>query len=193
MIANSDKEASRVGLWDKRYEGEYQRRMYADPRTAKMAAVYLRHPQINVIEDWGCGFGGFKQYIREGQEYIGVDGSKSKYVDKIVDLETYRSRVDAVHMRHILEHNPNWEVVLQNALASFKKRMVLTLVTPFVKKTQMLNEYPNFCGTDYTMVDIAFRLEDITQYFNHLLWHGIYNINTNSQYNCEHIFYLERV
>ena len=192
-MVNYQDQLSRVNLWDAIYNGKHERKMYDDPRTAEMAARFLRNAQIHEIEDWGCGHGGFKDFIRKDQNYIGIDGSKSKYADKIVDLENYRSTVDAIHMRHVLEHNPKWELVLQNALLSFKKRMVLTLFTPLVEETIILNEYPNFLKTGVTMIDIAFRVEDITKYFKGIKWNALFNLNTKTWYNVEHIFYLERI
>ena len=192
MVNYNDKR-SRVDLWNAVYSGKHERKLYHDPRTGELAANYLQHPQIHNIEDWGCGHGGFKKYIGEDQQYIGIDGSKSNYADKIVDLENYRSNVDAIHMRHVLEHNPNWELVLQNALVSFKKRMVLTLFTPLVEETLILNEYPNFLNTGVTMIDIAFKKEDITKHFNGIKWNALFNLNTETQYDIEHIFYLEHI
>jgi len=46
-------------------------------------------------------------YIWPHQSYIGIDGSNTKYADKIEDLVLYKTKVDAIHMRHVLEHNEN--------------------------------------------------------------------------------------
>jgi hypothetical protein len=166
--------------------------MYADPLTAKKAAAFFKHPDIKTIEDWGCGYGGFKKFIGFRQKYIGVDGSQTKYADKLVDLETYRSKVDAVHLRHVLEHNPNWEKILDNALASFTKRMVLTIFTPFGDETRILTEYPDFSGAEVVMVDIAFKRDDIVSRFAKLEWTSEEDLKTKTQYNVEHIFYLTK-
>lgn len=191
-MSSSSIEGSRVGLWNRKYSKQRWRRMYGDPSTAKKAAAFLKQPDIKTIEDWGCGHGGFKRLIGFRQTYIGIDGSKTRYADKIADLETYRSTVDAIHMRHVLEHNPNWQAVLNNALASFTKRMVLTLFTPFVEKTHVIAEYPDFTGTGVVMVDVAFRREDIVSRFEGISWTSEENLKTRTQYDVEHIFYLSK-
>ncbi|NJN39859.1 MAG: class I SAM-dependent methyltransferase [Gammaproteobacteria bacterium] len=144
------------------------------------------------MEDWGCGLGGFKHCIDERQRYAGVDGSQSPYADLIVDLERYASSADAIHMRHVLEHNPGWPRILASALESFRKRMVLTLFTPFQNPTQVIARYPNFNGTGVEMVDIGFAREDIVRPFSDLRWFSIENIRTDTQYGVEHMFFLEK-
>ena len=122
---------SRLGLWNKWYEKVSQKVVYHDPTTAKLAASFINQDNIFIVEDWGCGLGGFENYIGEHQTYIGLDGSNTQFASKIVDLEYFTSSVDAVHMRHVIEHNIAWQAVLENALFSFNKRMALTLFTPY--------------------------------------------------------------
>ena len=78
-----------------------------------------------IIEDWGCGMGWFKQFVKS--KYIGLDGSKTPHSDKKVDLTKYKSSVDGIFMRHILEHNFEWEKILRNACQSFTKKFVRPL------------------------------------------------------------------
>lgn len=189
---NSTYIGSRVGLWNARYENVENRKMYDDPHTAGLAGEFLRHETIQEVEDWGCGYGGFKEYLAPHQRYIGVDGSQTPFAERIVDLETYRSDVDAIHLRHVLEHNINWHSILSNALLSFKKRMVLTLFTPFVEETCIINQYEYFGGSNITMVDVAFRRDDIVSLFGGLKWESKENINTKTQYKVEHVFFLSR-
>jgi hypothetical protein len=135
------------------------------------------------IEDWGCGYGYARQYA-EGR-YCGIDGSleAEPYADKIADLTTYTSSVDGILVRHILEHNWDWRAILENAIASFRKRMVLILFTPFSKHTDPMTMSP--------LIDLSFRREDITDYFT-----GLHvteeHLVTNTQYRQEHIFYVSR-
>jgi hypothetical protein len=81
----------------------------------------------SLVEDWGCALAYAKTY-RIGN-YRGVDGTAGK-ADVIADLSTYRSDAPGVFMRHILEHNYDWREILQNALDSFRERMVLILYRP---------------------------------------------------------------
>ena len=186
------KHNSRVGLWDKSYQGELPRQVYDDPASAKIAGGFLNQEEISTVEDWGCGYGGFGKFIGKQQHYIGVDGSKSQYASIIADLEHYSSRVDAIHMRHVLEHNPNWLSILKNSLHSFNKRMVLTLFTPFQKQTGLIARYPNFNNTGVEMIDIGFARQDIIKNFAGLKWFSIENIKTQTQYRIEHMFFLEK-
>ena len=185
-------EGSRFGLWNARYAKKKHKRMYGDVLTAKKAAEFFNLDDIHQIEDWGCGFGGFRDFIARHQTYIGVDGSDTRFADKIVDLETYQSSVDAVHLRHVLEHNPGWEKILENALASFTKRMVLTIFTPFEPTTKVIAEYPEYTGTDIIMVDLSLNRDDLVSRFEGLDWSSDEGLVTKTQYNIEHIFYLEK-
>src|ERR1700757_4314698 len=111
---------SRLGLWNAWYETETgEARVYGEATTAQLAGEWLDIPSITTVEDWGCGFGGFQRYIGTHQRYVGIDGSASRFATIIADLTTYRSTVDAVHIRHVLEHNPAWRDILQNVLGSF--------------------------------------------------------------------------
>jgi len=183
---------SRLGLWNSVYAGGVNRAMYDDITTARVAGAYLSRDCILTVEDWGCGLGGFKEYIGAWQDYIGIDGSRSPYADCIADLEKYTSNSDSVHMRHVLEHNPQWEQILYNALCSFRKRMVLTLFTPFNESTQIIARYKNFCGTGVEMIDLGFSRDDIVNQFDDLHWFSIENIRTDTQYGIEHMFFIEK-
>ena len=72
------------------------------------------------VEDWGCGSCYAKKY-RVGK-YKGIDGSPSKWTNTVCDLRYYKSKPDGIFMRHVLEHNLDWDKVLSNAIDSFKKR-----------------------------------------------------------------------
>jgi len=183
---------SRLGLWDNAYRGEHPRAVYGDPTTARVAGGYLNRAGILTVEDWGCGLGGFKHCIGGAQHYVGIDGSRSPYADLIVDLMQYTSSADAVHVRHVLEHNPGWAQILANALRSFRKRMVLTLFTPFQDATRVIARYPNFNGSGVEMVDIGFAREDIVSAFGNATWFSVENIRTDTQYGQEHVFFLEK-
>lgn len=182
----------RAGLWNRFYNSQRARQMYSDDRTAKLGGAFLDVPEVRIVEDWGCGLGGFKPHLRADQTYIGVDGSETPYADKIVDLVDYTSVVDGIFMRGVIEHNPSWDKILKNALASFRHRMVLVLFTPFARRTKVIRDYPDWWGTGVTMVDIAFARDDLTRYFSGLEWSVEANLKTKSQYKCEHIFYLRK-
>lgn len=102
----------------------------------KVGMAWLR--DCRIVEDWGCGSARAKVY-RVGQ-YVGIDGTEG-YCDIQSPLEEYRSQVDGVFMRHVLEHNLDWRTILENALASFTKRMSLIFFTPWATKTHVVHEW----------------------------------------------------
>lgn len=185
-------EGSRAGLWNVVYRDGGPRQMYSDDMTAGMGARFLNTPDVIDVEDWGCGWGAFKNHLAPHQRYTGIDGSETPYATRTADLEEYTSRVDGIFLRGVLEHNPGWERILENALGSFTKRMVLVLFTPFGDETRILREYPAWGGTSTTMIDISFRREDITRHFDGLVWSSEEDLKTPTQYGVEHFFYLSK-
>ena|SRR4030067_1108165 len=143
----------------------------------------------DTIEDWGCGTTYAKRYVVFAK-YIGIDGSPSKWVDKLQDLSFYKSRVDGIFMRGVLEHNYNWDVILRNALNSFLKRMVLVIFTPFTEDATYTIQ-TNAHGTP----DISFNakdLKDIISPFKSIKKWSSEDVKTETQYGCERIYYLEK-
>lgn len=141
--------------------------------------------KCNTIEDWGCGYAYARRFVPEGR-YFGVDGSPeaAPYADKICDLTTYKSDVDGIFIRHILEHNYAWRDVLANAVDSFTERLVLIMFTPFGERTVPLARN--------ALIDMSFRKSDITDYFKGLDVREEHLISPDTQYKVEHIFYVER-
>jgi hypothetical protein len=139
------------------------------------------------IEDWGCGFTHAKQFVAKSP-YIGVDGS-SPYAHKTVNLSTYSSNTDCLFMRHVLEHNADWRLILSNAVQSFRNRMVLIISTPFGKVTRQLAESSE--STTFAVPDISFRKDDITAAFASILYTEE-SVPSQTRYGVEHIFYLEK-
>lgn len=187
-------DGSRLGLWDAWYAGFDRKGQFGDATTLQLAAAWLREPAAGIatVEDWGCGLAALSSLLDPAQTYIGIDGSRSPFATRIADLETYRSAADAVHLRHVLEHNPRWATVLDNALASFRKRLVLTVFTPWCASTGVLARYPDFNGTGTTMIDLGFRRDDLVNRFAGLRWFSREGLPTRSQYGVEHMFFVER-
>ncbi len=128
-----DAPAERVkGRWQ--YEGRPQF-AYDDDQSYRKGIEFL--DGHGTIEDWGCGTAYAKTFVAKSA-YVGLDGSESEFVDKVVDLQAYRSSPDCIFMRHVLEHNYGWRAILANAVASFRKRMVLVLFTPYADKQTTL-------------------------------------------------------
>lgn len=136
------------------------------------------------IEDWGCGMAWGRKYA-EGR-YRGVDGSPAaaEFADEICDLRDYHSDVDGIFMRHILEHNWDWDVLLKNVMGSFRKRFVLVLFTPFSDVTHPLQPLG--------LIDMSFARGDLVKFFEGCSVREE-TVQTKTQYGLEHIFYVEKV
>jgi hypothetical protein len=121
-----------TGLWKAWWNGHERIKPYTvlgDPLSARRAAQLLNRRQIHTVADWGCGMAGLKPMLRPDQQYIGIDGTKGPCVDIVADLCNFRQAADAVHMRHVLEHNLGWRTILDNAIASARHTLIVTLFT----------------------------------------------------------------
>jgi len=167
----------RAGGWDYRNVEQFS---YGEETSYRKGIAFL--DGHGDIEDWGCGTAWAKRFVTQSA-YTGIDASPSRFADKVADLRTYRSDVDCVFMRHVLEHTFDWRTILTNAVASFRERMVLVIFTPFADETK---EIASWSG----IPDIAFRKTDLTEHFQHLRY-SEETIFTNTQYEQEHIFYIE--
>lgn len=182
---------SNVGKWDGWYKdvtvddlGAFR---YADTVTYQMAADFLA--DVDEVEDWGCGTAGFKRFY--SGTYIGVDGSKTPWSDRIVDLCDYTSSVNGIVMRHVLEHNYQWQSILDNALHSFISKFCLVIFTPFSETT---HELANNRAHGIDVPDLSFRKKDIEERLElaGVSWNLIENIPTISGYNIEHVYFIKR-
>ena len=171
------------GDWYKRMEKD--KPPYGDDlKTCQMAGEFLG--DMKTVEDWGCGLGIFKRFCKG--KYIGIDGTNTPAVDKWVDLSFYKSSVDGIMMRHVLEHNYGWKTVLDNAISSFNKKMCLVIFTPFSEKTHKIAQ------TTYKKLDvpdISFRQEDIEKRLKDCQWEEI-TIKTDRCYKLEHIYFITK-
>ena len=180
-------ENSMLSKWDGWYSDLTEKDMgafrYADTVTYQMAAAFLM--DMDEVEDWGCGAAGFKRFFRG--RYTGVDGSHTPFADKIVDLREYTSDTQSIMMRHVLEHNYDWPLVLNNALSSFQEKMCLVLFTPFVEKTQQIAHNAAW-GVD--VPDLSFARNDIEGFMkiHGCDWTLAPDIATVSGYGIEHVY-----
>jgi hypothetical protein len=117
--------ASYLDRWSAWYSKDSSLAEYGDQATYKIGADFLRGL---AIEDWGCGRGWFKR-LHEGA-YVGIDGTASEHADIVADLRVYRSQTEGLWLRHVLEHNRDWKLVLDNAVASAQERIAIVVFTP---------------------------------------------------------------
>lgn len=113
-----------AGLWD--YSNLTSPYQYGEIESYIKAAGWLN--ECATVEDRGCGCAFARKFFTTN--YVGIDGSPSQWTDKVADLLVYKNEVEGILLRHVLEHNEDWRTVLQNALDSFTKRMVIVLHIP---------------------------------------------------------------
>jgi hypothetical protein len=176
---------SNAGRWEPLYRESREAEPYGDACTYEKIARFLQG--VDTVEDWGCGRAWLKRYLQPPTSYKGVDGSSSRFADKVVDLVTYVSQADGVVLRHVLEHNNDWSQILRNAVRSFRKRLALVLFTPFVEKTHAIGH-----NAALGVPDLSFAKEDLIRHFADYRWSLQENIETTTQYGIEHVFYIEK-
>jgi len=178
---------SSAGRWNDAYKNAdpYAAQPYGEGTTYAKGAEYLKGLSI---EDWGCGLGWMRKFVDPGL-YWGVDGSHTPFADNFVDLCTYRSQAEAIFMRHVLEHNERWLDILRNAAASYQKRMVLVLFTPYQETTRKLATHEYTPGV--FIPDFGFAHDDIARELAPFVKHEE-TLHTGTQYGIEHVFYCEK-
>lgn len=154
-------DVSNLGKWDRWYAPLKKKspQPYGDSETYEIGAEFLA--DCDMIEDWGCGKGWFRTLV-DGDRYRGVDGSHTPWADEIADLSVYRSDVDGIFMRHVLEHDYRWASILSGAAASARHRLVVVLFTPLAAKetTEIaFADDPGVPDLSFTEADIREPLE----------------------------------
>lgn len=176
---------SNIGKWNSLYKNISVKNRdshpikFGDGTTYRIAAAFLA--DVAQVEDWGCGTGGFKEFCLV--DYIGVDGSVSPYADRIADLSEYRTKTAAIHIRHVLEHNYDWETILENALASAEHKLCICIFTPFAPSTVEIAT-----NLDINVPVLSLSKEKIEKHFDGFYWRLIENIPTNTEYRQEHVY-----
>jgi len=91
-----------------------------------------------------------------------VDGSQNNYADVCpVELSQRCSNTDGLLLRHVLEHNENWKVVLENAIRCCKRRLVIDLFIPFGPETKIIDRTTS-SDTQYPDIpNIQFKRDDL--------------------------------
>jgi SAM-dependent methyltransferase len=173
-----DERHDMMGRWD--YAGVAPFAYDAD-QSYRRGLAYL--DGRGMVEDWGCGTAIAKRFLRKSP-YVGIDGSSSGFEDKLADLQQYRSQADCIFMRHVLEHNYGWRLILANAVQSFRRRMVVVVFTPFAGHEHKIGENDG-------IPDLSLRREDVVAFFKTLRFTEE-TLESATEYGSEHIFYVER-
>ena len=91
----------------------------------------------------------------------------------------------------MLEHDLRWRNILRNALASFQRRMVLVVSTPFVRATEEDHRIPGFTRRNRNPRD-SLCSRDLVREFHTIRFRLEENVPTDSPFGREHIFYLSK-
>ncbi|MFF8293562.1 hypothetical protein ACF068_30745 [Streptomyces sp. NPDC016309] len=185
----TEQQSNNLGKWDDWYRDLSLAAgpgLYSEPTTYLIAAAFLA--DVDEVEDWGCGRGGFRRFNVSGG-YKGIDGSRTPFADEVEDLRAYRSASPGILMRHVIEHNYDWEKVLTGAVESFRKKFCLVLFTPFTEKTCEI-AHNRELGVD--VPDLSFAREDIERHFAGLRWKLMANLPSSAQYGVEHVYLVWR-
>jgi len=190
---------SNLGKWASVYTDKWIARRQGTGRkmggalSYRLAANFFKG--VDTVEDWGGGLGAFQHFLPDTTKYIVVDGTNTPYADHVEDLESYRSHAEGILLRHVLGHNIKWKVILNNALASFQRKLCVIFFTPWsddetkVISTSKLGRH--------TIPVISFQrqdIEDCIESFAGVRYRLEQNIySPKSEFRVEHIFYIEKV
>lgn len=146
-------EAALYGPWD--YSAAGKPSAYDDTASYAIAGGWVSG-HGGIVEDWGCGTGWMKRCIT-GAKYRGLDGAKSHWSDRVVDLRHYRSDVPYAVMRHVLEHNADWRLIAENFSDSWHERAAVVLFIPPQPEDVIVS------GPDWPVPDIAVSGPDLIE------------------------------
>lgn len=177
---------SNLNKWNDWYCTVTEVESYGHSMSYQIGSQYLS--DCSTVEDWGCGKGWLRLFFPQTIQYIGLDGSHNKFVDKHVDLEEYTSSVDGIFMRHVLEHNYGWKNVLSNAVKSFEKKMVLILFTPWSEEKTKQIGFTDSVGVP----DLSFSRHEIEEHFLNLEYKYIEVPSPETFYGKEYIYLIKK-
>lgn len=173
---------SAIDRWAGWYHGLEEPEPYGDVATYHLAAEFLS--DCHLVQDWGCGKGFFRT-VRKG-EYLGIDGTDTPFCDVVSDLTDFRSEADGVLLRHVLEHNYRWQTILDNAIATVRRKLCIILFTPVAEFTHEI-AYTEELGVP----DLSFSLDQLRTYLGDFAV-TIEHIESNTQYGQETIIRATR-
>lgn len=179
---------SAPGPWDEMYVGLTEPEPYANTPTYELGARWLA--PCDRIEDWGCGACWLKTLLPADRQagYVGIDQAASPWADVVADLTEYRSTTSGLFMRHVLEHNRDWQLVLDNALDSFTRRMFLVVFTPLADHT-----HPHEVDEDTGSFALSFFLGDMALHFHRAGVEWDYErLETEAHYGEETVFRISK-
>ena len=156
---------------------------YSDTVTYEKGFNWLKSCEI--IEDWGCGNGGFKQLFTDTvkNKYIGIDGANTPIASIKTDLSTYKSEAHGIFMRQVLEYNENWKQIFDNACKSFKEKLCIVITSSFPEM--------DINGIKIYSIDQR-EFFEIIENNNCVYTSEVIQNKTNDMYNIETIIYITK-
>ena len=148
---------SNENKWNKRYESlkKDNPEIYGSEESYALASKFLS--DCSNIEDRACGSGGFMKYRPDA---IGIDGSITPFAKVKADLQEYVSDVEAIHLRHCLEHDHHWEQILENCIVSAYYKICITFfVVPTDEPTRVIAQ-GNAVGVDDSIPTIHINRQE---------------------------------
>lgn len=172
-----------LGRWNRWYADLEEPQSYGSTETYQIGADFLA--DCDTVEDWGCGKG-FMRTLIDPVRYRGIDGSQTPFADEVADLVGYRSSVDGVFMRHVLEHDWRWAQILSNAVESAQRKLVLVLFTPIADTTHEIS-----WNDDPGVPDISFSIDDLEAHILDKFDLEYRQLKTATQYGEETVLLCE--
>lgn len=169
-----------LGLWSHAYK-ERQPERYGSDESYLLAEKFLCGL---AVEDWGCGEGRFADF--HVGPYLGVDGSAGPAHIKD-DLRDRLEFSEGILLRHVLEHNKDWRKVIENALKSATKMLVIVLFTPLQEKTHEIAWNPGV-----GVPDIGFELADLLHAIGIPVEMHLDIPSPSTQYRVEHVLVVRK-
>jgi len=175
--------------WYERIPADAQPAPYGASESYRRGADWLA--DCKLVQDWGAGTGWLRTFIPL-ERYLGIDGTASPFADVVADLRHLRTRTPGLFLRHVLEHNHDWEQVLDATQASFTERMALILFTPMSTETREHPELAGLGGIDVPV--ISFAHDDLVARFAPgVAWTFEDLHSPETFFGVERIYYLERI
>ncbi len=182
---------SNVDKWNRWYHIGLEReepQPYGDATTYKLGADFLA--DCDTVEDWGCGKGFLTKFVDPGR-YRGIDGSQTPFADHVGDLATYRPPrdPDGIFMRHVIEHDYRWELILRNAVHSARHKLVLILFTPLADPRVGTHEI-SFVPPG--VPNLSFALDDLLGIIEPKFEVHCDELETATEFGVEYVLYCTR-
>lgn len=109
---------------------------YGTDDTYRLAAAWLEG--CPDVADWGGGLGHFASFLPATTRYTLVDGTSHRDGTVVADLRQYRRQASGILLRHVLEHNDEWETILRQAVQACRQRLCVVTFTPDRGRTERI-------------------------------------------------------